>query len=243
MTEIVICPETPEELLAVQEETLMSLSKEELTRFRRESGEIEEKYWFEETWSMWEKKLSTLPIRRYLFVEKRNGVPEELKKNRYIYFINIAETAKALQKYYGLFREYVGFDFDPLKVVFDAKNPDSPFWKAVWNQEVSDKNVCLIGILFGFGFENSYPFSWQFCRTNNLEESEFISAVLNIGEGTVTSKELKEFNPPKSFWLPAYHSFSGFDPHKEKYKHERNMIQQIYMNADIIECTMQELLR
>lgn len=243
MTEIILCPESPEEKLALQEEALKKLSPEELEQFKASSFEYEENYWFEETWAMWEKQLATLPIKRYLFVERKIGIPPESQKNRYIYFINIEETAKVLQSHYHLFKEYVGFDFDPLSVVFEVKKADSPFWNAIWDRPITDKNVCLIGILFGFGFENSYPFSWYFTENPSVEKTAFIQTVLNGASSTTTPKELKQFHPPNCFFLPGYASFSQFDPHKEKYQKEYERIRQIYRHSDLIDCTMQQLLR
>ncbi len=243
ITEIVLSPETPEVRAALQETEMIKLSPSEMAQLKESSFEYEEEYWFEETWSMWEEMIKTLPIKRYLFVERKIGIPQDMKKNRYIYFINIAETAKVLLKHYSLFREYVGFDFDPLSVVFDAKNPDSPFWNALWGGENTDRSICLMGILFGYGFENSYPFSWHFVKAKSTEEAEFIEAFLKLGRPTASIESLKKFNPPSNFLLPGYVSFSEYDAYKEQYQHEYDRIREIYMRSDIIECSMQQLLR
>lgn len=242
MTEIILHPETLEERMHLQSEALKKLSKSELAELEASSFEYDENYWFEETWAMWEETLKTLPMKRYLFVERTIGIPPDMQKNRYIYFINIAETAKVLQQHYALFRECVGFDFDPLSVVFDAKKSESPFWNAIWGREITDKTVCLMGILFGYGFENSYPFSWHFSQPQSAETKEFITSFLKLGTSTKSISALKRFDPPTSFLLPGYISFSGYDSHKERYKQEHDRIRQIYMNADLIDCTMHQLL-
>jgi hypothetical protein len=243
ITEIILRPETPEKRMALQEAAKKKLSKAQLKELKSSSFDYEEEYWFEETWSMWEEKLKTLPIKRYLFVERKVGIPVHLQENRYIYFINIAETAKVLQKHYSLFKEYVGFDFNPLSVVFDAKNPDSSFWNAIWGREVNDKNVCLMGILFGYGFENSYPFSWHFSQSKSTEEKEFTASFLATAVPTENAETLKKFNPPESFFLPGYVSFSEHDPYKEQYKQEYSRIRKIYKDSDIIECSIRQLLK
>jgi hypothetical protein len=243
MTEIVLYPGTPEERMAAQENAMKKLPKEELLRLKQSCFEYTESYWFEETWAMWEEKLKDLPIKRFLFVERKIGIPNSLKENRYIYFINICETAKVLRKHYNLFKEYVGFDFDPLSVVFEAKNPDSVFWKSIWEGEASEKNVCLCGILFGYGLENSYPFSWFFSESRSPEEVEFKESILKTESPTALLQDLKQFKPPESFLLPGYVSFSDPDMHKEKYKLEHEKIKKIYRNRDLLECTMQQLLR
>lgn len=65
MTEIVLNPETPDEKEALQKIALKELSKQELAAFKTSSFVYEEKYWFEESWEIWEKKLKTLPIKRF----------------------------------------------------------------------------------------------------------------------------------------------------------------------------------
>jgi len=243
MTEIVLYPGTPEERSTAQQIAMNKLSKEDLAQLKESTFEYEEEYWFEETWAMWDKKLKTLPIKRFLFVERKTGIPPGLQQNRYIYFINIGETAKILKTHYSLFKEFVGFDFDPLSVVFDAKNEDSPFWKSIWEGEATEKGICLRGILFGYGLENSYPFSWYFSKNRNHEESEFIASSLKLGAPNGSNEDLKQFNPPERFLLPGYISFSDPDMHKEKYKLEYAKIRKIYLQGDIIQCTMQQLLK
>lgn len=242
MTELVLDSKTPEEKLALQEAALKKLSKKELAEFKASCLEYEEKYWFEETWDMWEEKLKDLPIKRFLFIERKIGIPANLQENRYIYFVNIAETAKILKKYYSLFRNYVGFEFNPLSVVFEMKNPDSPFWNAIWRENCTYKNVCLMGLLFGYGLENSYSFSWHFIKDENPQETIFIEAFLKQGMPTVSVEALKQFNPPHNFLLPAYISFSISDPQTRQYKCEYIKIRDIYKNSTIIESTMQQLL-
>jgi hypothetical protein len=242
MTEIILSPVSPEERLLLQERAFQQLSLKERSTLLASSFEYEEKYWFEETWSMWEEKLKTLPMHRYLFVERTIGIPSD-QRDRYIYFVNILETAKVIRQHYPLFKEYVGFDFDPLAVVFEMKNPTSLFWTAIWGREVTDRSVCLMGILFGYGFENSYPFSWHFTQGKNPEEIRFIQATLNRKTPVTTAGELRQFNPPQKFPLPCYISFSDDDPHKEKYRQECAKIRQIYMQSDILSCTMQQLLK
>ena len=237
MTEIVLTPESPADKIAAQNRALQKLSQEERIRLEACSIDYEEGYWFEETWAMWEEKLKTLPIKRYLFVERKVGIPIDLQKNRYVYFINIDEMVKVLQQNYPLFKDYVGFDFDPLSVVFDAKNVDSPFWKAIWGREISDKSVCLMGILFGYGMENSHAFSKHHFKSNEKTES------IKLATSTVSIESMKQFNPPQSFLLPGYTSFSEPDYQKEKYNREYAMIRQIYMHSNMLECTMQQLLK
>ena len=37
-----------------------------------------------------------------------------------------------------------------------------------------------MGILFGYGVENSYPFSWHFFQSKNAQETEFIKSALKL---------------------------------------------------------------
>jgi hypothetical protein len=242
MTEIVLTPGTPEEKLTLQQAALKKLSKKELTEFKSSSFEYEEKYWFEETWKIWEEKLKVLPLKRFLFVERKIGIPANFQKNRYIYFINIGETAHILKKHYSLFKNYVGFDFDPLSVIFEVYNPDSPFWNAIWGEKITGQNVCLTGLLFGYGLKNSYFFSWHFIAAKTAAENAFRESFLKSGRPTVTDKALKTFNPPDKFFLPAYISYSISDEQIEQYKNEYEKIRDIYGRSNIIDCTMQQLL-
>lgn len=189
------------------------------------------------------EKIKDFAHQTIFFVERKVGIPAHLRKNRYIYFINIAATATLLQEHYSLFKSYVKFDFDPLSVVFEAEDLDSPFWNAIWGgTEKSSQNICLIGLLFGYGIENSYPFSWHYKSGKTPEEAAFIQAFFAKKSPSESQRTVEQFHPPQSFPLPSYHSFSICDVQLEKYRCERDIIRKIYMNSNIIECTMRQLL-
>src|SRR3990167_984920 len=73
-----------------------------------------------------------------------------------VYLVNILQTALAIQENYAAFRTVVGFDFDPIKIVYEIQDLDSEFWNKTL------KHAGLLGILLGFGAQNSWIFQWKY---------------------------------------------------------------------------------
>jgi hypothetical protein len=72
------------------------------------------------------------------------------KKARAAFLVNIAATTYLLKNRYGEFRNFVGFDFDPLSIVFEIEDDESPFW----NKVVTDEY--FLGLVLGYGDMNAW---------------------------------------------------------------------------------------
>ena len=152
----------------------------------------------------------------------------------------LIETAKVIQKNYPLFQKYVGFDFDPVEVVFDISNKESVFWNKVFNGEPTQENVCLIGILFGYGLENSYSYSLLRYKSKKGRIGEFASNLFNQVVSLESLPQIKSVSSSK-FSIPRFKAFSNPDHTKEKYQKEKEIIKCLYKGRDIETVTMKRL--
>ena len=178
---------------------------------------------FEETWDMWESKLEREHIHKFLLVH----FPRKIEHLDFIYLVNIIETATLLKQHYALFKEYVGFDFDPLSVIFDIEDHDSIFWNKIFNNGSSQDCICLMGLLFGYGFENSYPFSLFFSSNRKENEMTFISNMYGEMIRNTNNFDCSKISS-KQFPLPGFKVFSLPNPTLEKYTQEREEIKRHY---------------
>lgn len=196
-------------------------------------------YEFEETWDIWEKSLDYERINKFLIVHFpiKSSASSSLD---YVYFVNIIETANLIQRHYQLFQKYVGFDFDPLSVTLEIKSNDSPFWNKIFNGASSQEKICLLGLLFGYGIENSYPFSWYFSNKRSEIETRFISTLFKsvfLENEPLNTHHLSS----QDFPLPGFKTFSSPNTTLEKYKQERKKIQGFYKNKNLESITLEKL--
>ncbi len=164
-------------------------------------------------WDKWVSFMKQHPNSPFLFAKH----PTLSKRSWSGLILNVQETVWTLQKYYDLFKNEIGSDFDPVSVTMDFTNVDSPFWKQVFS------NHLLTGILYGFGYKNSYFFE-RFIKLPNqsIQDSPLLSSFVKqsfSGKILYTIEDLP---------LPAFRSFRllfNEDPVLEKYKLERKKIQ------------------
>ena len=149
------------------------------------------------------------------------------KKIFRIIFINVLEAALAIQENYSLFRDFVGFDFDPVSVVMELKEEKSAFWEKINSKESS----FLWGVLYGFGKENSLCYSWK-------SKHEFLNEVDDF-----MSDEFIPIPSLKNFSIPIFASFFENDPVVQKYKKERDSIQKEYQGKIFLDHTLKLLSR
>ena len=158
--------------------------------------------------------------------------------------MSIKNTALVLQKHYDLFREIVGYDFSPLEIVFDIESESSDFWNKVF------ANPILRGVVFGYGLDNSYLFTWmQKAKKSSSEKIQnYANSFSKIFQPTMNDHDMKlvlsdsldnKLNY-KDFPLPCYRSLKD-DPQKKKYLKEQKMIKKIYRWRDDLEVTLQKL--
>lgn len=170
----------------------------------------------------WELIKKTPVSNRYLLIGREEYQDLYGKKEKVfrVLFVNILETALAIQENYSLFRDFVGFDFDPVSVVMELKNDNSEFWGKIKGKESST----LWGIMYGFGKKNSFCYSWE-------SKYNFLNGL--------TSDEFFLIPSLKNFSIPIFASFSKTDPVVEKYKKEREMIQKEYQGKNFLKHTLE----
>ena len=241
ITEIILDRRTEEEKEILRKkyfEKHAEIPKEQINNMPR--IDFEPKFSFEETWDLWKKYIKKLSMKKYLFV-CRKGKGEVLAGYEFIYFVNIPETAKIIQKHYDLFRKYIGKDFDVLETVFEFKNENSSFWNKIFAEESSPEQICLLGILFGYGIENSYEFSWYFLDKRNAELKDLIDSIYSSQIKKLSLQPNFKNISATCFPLPGFISFSAFDFNIKKYEEERNKIIELYKRQDIVEFTIKTL--
>ena len=118
-------------------------------------------------------------------------------------------------------------------MTLEVQNKDSHFWKIV------EENARLLGILYGFGKQNSFCFSWKYGEENNTPALHqfrenmwftFSDELKFIGASTITH-----------FPIPIFASFLREDTVIKKYQMERKKIMKEYANKDFVELTLQKL--
>ena len=217
MTRISIHYYTDEEIQAYYDQ----MSEEE-----KKTAIYVEDYHLRQNWEKWEKIRDRLHISRFLFYKKNDtGDP----KFASVYFVDPIKIAYTILENYPLFRNVVGFDFNPLQEALEIEK-GSAFWERV------NGNATLIGLLYGFGLKNSSLFYWKYwgqCEDCNSCFSCLTSyASDSLKDGTSTIKNLT---------LPAFASFFKDDDVIEKYKKERAVIQSEYRDKDFLGLTLQHL--
>ncbi|MGE5195805.1 MAG: hypothetical protein ACM3JI_00565 [Anaerolineae bacterium] len=213
---------------------LYHYSEEEEKMYREHLSEEERKSLFEiedydipEKWEKWEKIQSRFPIHRYLFFKK----PDPNHPKVYsIYFVDIFRTALVLQENYSCFSRETGVNFDPLQAVFEIKE-GSEFWDKVMNHSA------LMGLLYGFGMQNSYGFRWRY-GSDPLKSEKFAKS-LNYRFSDTPKFGLATL---ENFSLPIFASFAeNHDEVIQKYKKEREEIKQAYLDKDFLDLTLERL--
>lgn len=211
-------------LLYTQEEMedwYNSLSEEE----KKEVVKVPHDF-FSENWQKWEKISSRFPMGRYRFFKKE--FPEQ-PKVQLVYFIDIAKVALTLEKHYDIFKRCNGMDFDPIQEAFNMSK-GSEFW------DNNSSNQALIGLLYGFGLQNSLFFDWRY----NDKLSEHVgfqeSLQFHFSDTCQYDSDLKNLK------IPVFATYSLLkDPIIKRYQEERREIQKIYRGKDFLDFTLQQM--
>lgn len=142
-----------------------------------------------------------------------------------IVFVNVLQVALTLQEHYSLFKDFVGFDFDPISVVMELREDKSAFWDKLEEGE----SALLWGILYGFGKENSFCYLWK-DKYKCLNEIEAFA-----------SQEFVSIPSLNNFSIPAFASFFEYDLVIQKYKKEKEIIQKEYQGKNFLDHTLKIL--
>lgn len=230
MSYIEICLYTPQELMEIRKELGIEPNAQNAS-----STPVMDLMPVIEGWDHWQRLKNKLQFPRFIIFSKQDQGHSKL---HHMYFINILETALAITENYSLFRSILGFDFDPLKVVFEVEDENSQFWQCVFSR--SD----LIGILYGYGLKNSQCFSWMFglSSSDDFDVPDSLKNALSksrvfSSDGMFTGKEAA-----KDLSIPTFRSFQDNDPYIQKYEEERKKIQSLYRGKNTGVVALETLL-
>lgn len=200
-------------------EYIASLSKEELA-----NSQLLSSYDLATHWEQWKKIKDQFPLKRYFLIEK-----EDEDHMKYLYFVNIFQTAITIQENYQAFYSAVKKDFHPLEVTLEIEDTKSSFWNAI------EDNAQLLGLLLGYGRVNSYAFHWK-----NKEATPRITKFMENIENRKKDSEFVgdiSFNTAY-FDLPSFISFEMKDSKIEQYQKEREKIQKMYKGKNFLQYTL-----
>jgi hypothetical protein len=182
----------------------------------------------------WKKIRGKMKTPLFILTER----PSPFNELRAVFLVNIAATAITLKKHYTEFREFVGFEFDPLLTVFEIENESSQFWSKV----LSDTH--LLGILLGYGDANAYLHQYWIKAQNKGAASEKIRDFLTvIRDQAPTSNSGAKTKDDILFHLPIFacHSRTESASLLKKYKKDRARIRHLYKGKDLVEVSLKRL--
>jgi hypothetical protein len=199
---------------------------DQMTEEEKRTAIYVEDYQLAQNWQKWEQIRSRFPINRYV-IYKKTGISDS--KFADVYFVDPLKVAHVISENYNVFKEFVGFDFDPFREASQIEK-GSVFWDKV------EENPATIGILFGYGIKNSLSFFWKhWGKPENAEEFQdcitpYVSDSLTDGKSSL-----------ENLILPSFMSFFEEDEVIEKYKKEREAIRNEYRGKDFLDYTLQKL--
>lgn len=212
-----ICLATEEESQRVYEQLIKGFTEDKKLEVYKNLHEYYEDFDLDVNFNKWMERRKKDRLSPFLF----RSTYSENKKYIHIEMINIREAAWTLEKNYAVFQREVGTAFNPVEVVMDFENPDSPFWKKALT------NHYLLGILYGFGERNAYFFSAR----HNYKEERGITKEQHPLFATEPDIYLRHgFNEDGSIEylaVPGFKSFKvalGEDPVVSQFKKEREVI-------------------
>ena len=200
-------------------------------------------------WQVWEKIRSKVSCKQYLLIKRsvrNNGMPGSDKDYGSIFLMDIQKTALILAENYEIFKACTDENFHPLEVIFELENPDSSFWNKVFSLD----NHIAKGLLFGFGKRNSVIWSGNLkAQSHASQVSKYTKPCLllpstkpiQIPSGLARNhmkfgKNIEELTIP-FFWCIEE------DEIKKQYEQEKQRIQQIYRGKDVVEITLQRIVK
>ena len=187
----------------------------------------------------WKKVSHRFKTPLFLLVERPSPFSKEAKA---VFFVNIEATASMLKTRYSEFRNLVGYEFDPLSIVFDIEDLQSFFW----NKVISDDY--FLGVILGYGDINAWLYK---CCTENYKNGCYkgknetkINAFLGkIFNRTPDSQNFEKTKEDLLFSLPPFGCLSMNQTVLliEKYIKNREQIRKIYKGKDFVTVTLDRL--
>jgi hypothetical protein len=169
----------------------------------------------------------------FLLVER----PSPLVEGRAVFLINIANTAIVIKKHHHELKEFVGFDFDPLHMVFEIENEESEFWNKVL------RNDYFLGMFLGYGSDNAWLAQMHESSHENQQTSKLHDFVETIFSKSPASNSEAKTKEDFAFQLPSFGCYSKQQSTAllERYKQDRDRIRKLYKGKDIVEVTLHRL--
>lgn len=226
--------------------TLSLVEKEEKAILVEDKNYI---YEIEGLWEKWEQIQKRFALSQRFLLIKRERAPENWKeifpdcKAIYdVFFVNVFTTALIIQENYELFKKAVGYDFDPLEVVFELEQEHSDFWNKLQGKE-GWRYSTLWGLLYGFGRENAFSYYWK----GRSSKESARPAQERLWAASLPSKsscskglfpEDKNAFTMANFTIPSFKSFIENDPVVARYELEKAKIERLYQGKDFVRCTL-----
>ncbi len=168
----------------------------------------------------------------------------DIKRLVVVYFVNIENLSRVLSRYYQEFKIVFRRDFDPALEAKNLAKNSSPLRKYLESTNTSYFKNFILGLLFGYGYENALTFSWEM-RLNTVN-NPMVKQVFSSREGHSIEQEVEIFPKPYSysnFSLPIFSSYQDSDPKLQKYAQEKSMILDYYRNRDFTKAALKILCK
>ncbi|MDN3506907.1 MAG: hypothetical protein P0S96_06730 [Simkaniaceae bacterium] len=182
-------------------------------------------------WEKWVKWKENLPKGHFLFAKHTS----EVDKLFFVSILNVQEAAWTLQRHYPIFKEILGFEFDPLQVVLEYENPNSVFWDRVFSSHL------LQGILYGFGERNAYFFDRQRNLEDEMDVESLTTHPLFASRGI---RRDRKGGSVEDIPLPAFRSYSNNskeDPIYLKFNEEREFVQKKLKGQNLVDAILSQM--
>ena len=196
-------------------------------------------------WKAWEQFSKKITLSNKYLIFKTEFTPSENKDLHpsckiayHVTFVNVLQTACLLSKHYNLFKQVFEKDFDPLKETLNITNPNSNLWKCL-HAETPQNYYQEIGLLLGYGYENTQIFKWKNNRSSNSIQKNFFDKI--IGTPSSNLNEVLQSPQPFSstnFPLPTFITFFPHNSTQLQYAQEHTHITLYYENKDFVDSTL-----
>lgn len=189
-------------------------------------------------WKDWEDlDRKVKKSKRYLLFKTEFSSDEE--EGYYITLVNVLQTACLLKKHYELFKPLLGDNFDPIEETLNIIDPKSKLWKCLHPKNLQNHHQ-QVGLLLGFGYENSQIFHW---KHSSLSRQDFFKEIQGISN-SMHDEVCQKSHPFSSnnFPLPMFVTFLPNDPTWTKYSQEHEQIIAYYKDKDFLDATLDLLV-
>ncbi|MDX8430237.1 MAG: hypothetical protein SNF33_00270 (plasmid) [Candidatus Algichlamydia australiensis] len=182
-----------------------------------------------EQWEAFKKKIDTFSLKEHFFVEYCFN--DKYQIYNALLFVHEPSLIELLNHHYPLFEQRLGEKFDTIEKVQELKNGEFRFWDKIFK----DKDHYLMGLLFGFGEENSKAFQLESEGDKEVAKRRRshtpIAEARKSFENTLNLQDLR---------IPSFVSYSkqGEDKIVESYYKKRKSIQQYLEGKNLTKETL-----